>query len=607
MGYNITHTAVFLILLTLSALYINWRILVQSTVSSSFATQASYDEGTKKINTKALWASDETLNAESALYRTKRSTQFRNQNDHMKYLLQELDKKRNQLEQLLANRERDVRYLEERIDRGELLRPRNLLQLEGSNLAKSKSDATPTLWKNGDGTDNSKQRQCSSVTLVHGKRHEDISAIFNQTGILPWLLVDAFVTRKGNPCSYNTICEEKLPVATVVITAKVYQTVTFGLSHGQEKQRKAKEYSDLYSDKSARWTCEYEQYGRFDALRTLGDGDKHTLVVRCPLPSVVLEKGHDKEGRLVATLTLSVVNATQCYFRFQNIPVCDTDIVSDINTTSEVLAACTMVRTTTQELERIDSVAIVENWTRYMLASGFSFVAIYIDADDGSTSRLNMTLQNEVLAGSVKLIWFHLLDGYPFQTQSAQENHCQWRFRGAVSWLAHLDVDEYLQPLGSFKNIRDVLSHYDASATETRGRELGAVQVKNLFWDHHPDLEANWSVARTDVWNMQWRDAQGAVLHGRGKIICKPAKVDYVSVHRVTTGWRTIHCNPETELRHNHFSRHLKGYDVKYACGSKHSDKRCANAMRSPIHDDSFFQHYIRLMSNYSGVDIHHT
>eukprot|EP00041_Stephanoeca_diplocostata_P040290 m.1639047 g.1639047 ORF g.1639047 m.1639047 type:complete len:610 (-) comp32751_c0_seq1:198-2027(-) len=601
--YSIKCTVSVLLLVSLLVLHTNWRIFAQFSVPFSSNNPTSSD-GRGDSNTIQTFPS--VSSGTSDTFGTKNtSSVFLAQQNRGKYLLRILEEKRKQLQRILAIREYEyeVRFLgnkHKQPDRFSLTQHHDELQVHKRTYNFTKSSYSPdrNIRRYADAPD-AKHSLCSSMALMHGRRTETISSIYNQTGYLPWLLVDAFVTRRGNPCSYNADCEEVLPVATIVITAKVYQTAKFGLSHRQEKYRKAKEYTDLHSDTSASWRCEYGKYGTFDALRTLGDGDKHTLVIRCPLPKVVLATGHDGEGRIRQTLAVSISNASHCYLGFQNIPLCDSNIVeTDDVESSQALAACTMIKPAVQGKGSIDIVSIVLNWVRYMMASGFSFVVIYIDSleKERRFHELQNALHSEAMSLRVKLIHFHLLDGYPFQTQSAQENHCQWRLRGSVSWLAHLDVDEYLQPLGHFKTIYDVISHHQRRA---HGQTLAAVQAKNLFWDHHPDLEANWSLARADVWNMQWRDAQGVVQRGREKIICNPALVDYVSVHRVTTGGRTIQCHPVSELRHNHFSRHLKGYDLRYACGSQHSDKRCANAMRNPVHDDSFYQHYVRVMSNY--------
>ena len=91
------------------------------------------------------------------------------------------------------------------------------------------------------------------------------------------------------------------------------------------------------------------------------------------------------------------------------------------------------------------------------------FTCRYLDPSEGADSlnrAVSSALAPEIAAGSVSTILFHMNGRYSLQTQSAQQNHCQWRFRGRTAWLAQLDLDEYLQPLGHFDTVADVLAKY---------------------------------------------------------------------------------------------------------------------------------------------------
>lgn len=88
----------------------------------------------------------------------------------------------------------------------------------------------------------------------------------------------------------------------------------------------------------------------------------------------------------------------------------------------------------------------------------------YLDPSEGAAilnQAVRSALAPEVAAGSVSTILFHMSGRYSLQTQSAQQNHCQWRFRGHTEWLAQLDLDEFLQPLGHFNTVADVLAKYN--------------------------------------------------------------------------------------------------------------------------------------------------
>jgi len=66
----------------------------------------------------------------------------------------------------------------------------------------------------------------------------------------------------------------------------------------------------------------------------------------------------------------------------------------------------------------------------------------------------------------------------------------------------------------------------------------------------------------------------------------------------VTRGGKTIRPDPEAELRHNHFSRHLKGRDKGHGCGGRESrGKHCGGAMKDIVRDTSFQEYYRRISS----------
>lgn len=66
--------------------------------------------------------------------------------------------------------------------------------------------------------------------------------------------------------------------------------------------------------------------------------------------------------------------------------------------------------------------------------------------------------------------------------------------------LNKLDLDEFVQPLGTFSFVKQVLDKYDNVS------QVAALQLRNRFWDHHPVLEANFSKESYEIWNMLWRD-----------------------------------------------------------------------------------------------------
>eukprot|EP00035_Acanthoeca_spectabilis_P033503 m.24040 g.24040 ORF g.24040 m.24040 type:complete len:530 (-) comp6020_c0_seq1:985-2574(-) len=437
----------------------------------------------------------------------------------------------------------------------------------------------------------SERRTCESAVLFHGLSLEEIDRRYERTGSLRWPVVDAFVMRDGNPCPFNAPCPKSLPVVSVVLMARVWRMSPFNMTNRLEKAKRRQEYAQVMSAK-VRVKCEFSSTSTtVSALPLTGDGDKHTLIVNCPIPAIDLAAGLSDDGRLRSLLKITITDGTapkesKLLLSLANIAACNNELVSR----KVDLGTCTMFG----EMSPLRTADVAAMWTRFMLASGFQFVVLYLDPvgdADELRSAVESSLKLEIAKGSVRTVLFHMTGRYSLQTQSAQENHCQWRFRGRSRWLAQLDLDEFLQPLGEHESVASVIQKYD----QPSGTQYGALQIRNRFWDHHPIKEKDYSRLKFDAWNMIWRDGRPTVS-GREKIISRPELVDYIAVHKVTTGLRSAHPDPEKELRHNHFSRHFKGYDEGAHCGSSFRAGGCNNAMKDPIPDVSFREYYHKII-----------
>lgn len=436
---------------------------------------------------------------------------------------------------------------------------------------------------------------CAHQALLHGATLAESERKYDNVGLYKWGLVDAFITN-GADVGATRDKEgdfEGRKVATFVITAHVYAGPPFNLPVGKAKPRRRGDYDKLVQSEGLSWACTFA--GSTGATSPVIipklDGDKHTLVVHCNLPKVMqVSPSTRADGRLIepAGLEAKLENGNIA-LRFRNVHLCTKNLIpSPIER-----GACTMFG----EMSPLHAPAAAASWTRFMLAAGFQFVALYLDPV-GDAALLEVQLQKvlaaEFAAGSVSTVRFHRSGRVAFETQTAQQMHCHWRFRGRSKWLAQLDIDEYLQPLGSFRTIGDVLAKYEK-------KNSAALQVRNRYWDHHPVNEKeSFALERHDVWNMVWRDARPS-KHGREKLIYRPELVDYIAVHRVTLGGKMAKPNAGTEIRHNHFSRHFKGWDEGVGCGGRENQgAHCRDAMEEVVKDLSFQEFYHRIMNEWA-------
>ena len=370
---------------------------------------------------------------------------------------------------------------------------------------------------------------CAHQALIHGRSVRQLKQDFGQAGRLRWVLVDAFVSESGNPCGYDKPCPGSLPAVTFVVTGHVYVAPPYNMTLGQAKTRRRGDYGELMKKPGLRWVCSLPGVGagagrpsQVDALPVVYDGDKHNIAVHCPLPRAYLESAAvDASGRLQAAVNLTAESAEGAELTFRGARPCRPSLVP----AGVELGACTMFG----EMKPIAAADSAVAWATFMLRSGFDFVALYLDPTgdaDGFAAALRLRLAAEIARGAVALVLFHMVGRAPFETQTAQQTHCHWRFRGRAKWLAQLDIDEYLQPLGGHATLRGITRKYDAN-----GR-AAALQVRNRYWDHHPTQELHVNKTRFDVWNMVWRDARPS-MGGREKLLYKTDRVDYISVHKV--------------------------------------------------------------------------
>lgn len=276
-------------------------------------------------------------------------------------------------------------------------------------------------------------RMCERQALFHGRTAQEMNTTFRERGVVSWIIVDAFVMRDGNPCGWRNPCPDQLPAVAVEIMARIYKAAPYNLTQKFAKQRRRKEYAAIAANRSVAWECTFATGEKTRMLDTVVDGDMHTLIVRCPIPKSVLDVGTDNTGRLKVTVGLRASDKNTDLLVYSGISACSRDLVP-LHT---YMGACVMF----QEMSPLRTARTVAMWTRFMIYSGFSFVALYLDpVGDGEAleASIQTALAKEIETGQASIVMFHMNGRYSLQTQSAQQNHCQWRFRGRSRWIAQV-------------------------------------------------------------------------------------------------------------------------------------------------------------------------
>jgi len=140
------------------------------------------------------------------------------------------------------------------------------------------------------------------------------------------------------------------------------------------------------------------------------------------------------------------------------------------------LTACTIARS--------DELASVKNWTSYMHLVGVERVFVYM-IDRGAVESSYDKYFSDV--GSARFI---TLVPWPFQpggyvqdlSQLAAYDNCMWRQKRWATWTLQAQHDEYIQPLGKYRNLRQLLSEKSdlssATALETGWFKLSGLGLR---------------------------------------------------------------------------------------------------------------------------------
>lgn len=216
-------------------------------------------------------------------------------------------------------------------------------------------------------------------------------------------------------------------------------------------------------------------------------------------------------------------------------------------------------------LLRQEPVRRVRVWVDHHLRHGADLVWIY---DNGSSDAYRRALVDELQAHvackRVQLIRWpfpYVRDESGMSAQTTQQTHAIHALRGRAEWLALIDVDEFLLPMGSHTAISSSLAQYDS--------DVAVVHVSCVWFG------CNHGATWTDDNFLQRLTRRSRCPSGsdRDKLLVRPALTDLVCVHRpVDVRGRIVCADPWRTLRFNHYytlsqhRRHLCRCRVLDAC-----------------------------------------
>jgi len=253
------------------------------------------------------------------------------------------------------------------------------------------------------------------------------------------------------------------------------------------------------------------------------------MVISCPTISGLKDSSS-------ARLNLRAkYNGSWAYERY-GIPVSDSRFIKP----DTDFAICTMLNN-----GRRSTAEYLKPWVQYHLAVGFTQLLFYVE--EKNTSWIDEALHDFIQKDQVTVVPFFFGDisrGRDFHVQGAMEAHCLFQAKGMAKWVAHTDVDEYLDFMKPNANIRNQLPASDSSDV--------AVVVRNQFWGILP------SSHRVDAPYPCHLNAKSIFIHEpgfRSKVILRPDYVDALFPHFVVKqdGYTEVHPDPLTEFRLNHF------------------------------------------------------
>jgi len=253
------------------------------------------------------------------------------------------------------------------------------------------------------------------------------------------------------------------------------------------------------------------------------------LVISCPTI-----KGLDSSS---ARLNLwGKFNGTWVYDRY-SIPVSQSRFVKR----GTDFAICTMVYG-----GNLTKAEYLKPWAQYHLAAGFQQLLVYVEEKDHSW--VDNALRKYIETDQVSIVPFYfgkISERKDFILQGAMENHCLYQARGMAKWVAHIDIDEYLDFLRPEVNMRNY------PLPKSNSKDVALV-VRNDFFGTSGDqhrLNAPYPC------HINFRSENIHKIGHRSKVIMRPEYVKALFPHFVVKqdGYTQIALDADVEMRLNHF------------------------------------------------------
>jgi hypothetical protein len=204
-----------------------------------------------------------------------------------------------------------------------------------------------------------------------------------------------------------------------------------------------------------------------------------TTIISCVIPEqlrALADNAENKAQLKVSLIPTHNMHPEQPLIPLQNLPVCANPVVNrnEIfdrkNHKQHYLAGC--IWTTGDTYLRVDDVTLkksnisdilprIKEWITFHRMVGFEHFYIY-DNSEKPHGPLWEVLLPYIRQGLVTYIHWPPKVCYRHRSsQYAAENSCIRRFGQFNTWMAHFDVDEYLTPLGKFRDIPSILRKYE--------------------------------------------------------------------------------------------------------------------------------------------------
>lgn len=231
-------------------------------------------------------------------------------------------------------------------------------------------------------------------------------------------------------------------------------------------------------------------------------------------------------------------------------------------------------------------------WLEYHAMMGVEHFYIY---DNGDDDYLFNALVPYILAGLVTHVRWPAISCQPKlrSSQFAGVNSCLRRFAGESEWIAHIDVDDFLIPMGNYKTLLDLVAVKELERPRVDALAFGMIYCAPCL-----KSSTNYEPSPLDLPYLGRCQCAGKMQDHRNKLIVRTDGVLCLYIHYPVAGFsesrpRMVTLDRYTEAKYLHvrnnfsfesakaaayyngpgaFSRLLKGHD--HAC-SHDNQKWC--------------------------------